>query len=255
MPDATVEEGSTADAAGGSKSDQSTHDAAVLDATNGEGPTPDASSEADAGPPELQMCETLDAIWGIQTDAGGCDTETTGACPDRADNWVAGIEDSFGTCALATPPDQASQDSPSDCRVFEIFNATENGGVLTDDEQNDWVQNTLPAFILAFFGCPQVGADAGPLAYGLIPGALSSHVFTTADLTLISSYFSTSVQQAVSGAGGTLTQDQIAAINAQLAYLQTTVSSVDSTQYSYGDTCSDAGTDAAPDAGSDSSPD
>jgi hypothetical protein len=191
------------------------------------------------------MCKTLDVLWGIQSDAGadagGCDTMSSQSCPDRLDAWVADIEDAFGGGPATT-----------DCRVFQIFADTDEGGVLSADQQNDWIDNTLPAFVFNFFGCPEAGVDAGALAsYGVIPAALVDHVFTSADLSLVSLYFSQAVQAAVANLGaGSLTGDQIAAIDARLAYLQTTVSYVNSSQYSISDTCPEAGPDASSDGAS-----
>jgi len=237
--------GSSSGSSSSAISDASTNDA-LPDSNAGDGfsqtspdAAPDGGADADASPPpQLEMCESLDALWGIQTDAGGCDTMTSPSCPDRLDAWVADIENAFG-----------GGPATSDCRVFEIFSTVDEGGVLSQDEQDDWIDNTLPAFIFDFFGCPETGVDAGSLAsYGVIPSALSTHVFTSADLSLVSAYFSQGIQMAVSDLGaGSLTGDQIAAINARLAYLQTTVSYVDSPRYSFADTCPEAGPDASSD--------
>jgi hypothetical protein len=246
--DTGVADGSTdTGVADGSTGDSGTSDAAIGDTSAGDG-----SHEAGLNPSPLQMCEALDAIFGAVPDGGEpeiCATETSSACPDRADDWVGPIIQEFGNCPGTTAP----ANGPSDCRVFEIFNTQDNGGLLTLAELTDWSNTVLPAFVLAFFGCPATGADAGPLAYGLLPTALAGDVFTTADLNLISYYFSWSVQQAVSdyGIGPSLDSDQTAAIEARLAYLQTTASPINSTQYSHAETCTDAGIDAAVDAGVD----
>jgi hypothetical protein len=241
---------SSSDASSSGIGDSSTNDA-LPDSNAGDAfsqPSPDAAAsggggDADASPPpQLEMCQTLDVLWGINTDAGadagGCDTMTSDACPDRVDAWVGDIEDAFGEGPATT-----------DCRTFEMFLTTDEGGVLSSDQQDDWENGTLPLFILDFFGCPVPGADAGALAsYGVIPAALVDHVFTSADLSLVSLYFSQAVQAAVANLGaGSLTGDQIAAIDARLAYLQTTVSYVNSPRYSLADTCPEAGPDASSD--------
>jgi hypothetical protein len=242
---------SSSDASSTGIGDSSTNDA-LPDSNAGDAfsqPSPDATAEGGGGdadasppPPQLEMCKTLDVLWGIQSDAGadagGCDTMTSQACPDRLDAWVPDIEDAFGGGPATT-----------DCRTFEMFFTTDEGGVLSPDQQDDWENGTLPLFILDFFGCPEPGVDAGALAsYGVIPAALVDHVFTSADLSLVSLYFSQAVQAAVANLGaGSLTGDQIAAIDARLAYLQTTVSYVDSPRYSLADTCPEAGPDASSD--------
>jgi hypothetical protein len=246
--------------------DSATKDRSVSDVSSSDTTTPtDArpeATEAEAAAPAscvpLNLCDTFDQIFGIVPDGGEpaiCATETTGACgvpgSSREDTWGTAVVDAFGGGVAGT-----------DCNIDALFNTTESGGLLTDDEQNNY-PNQLTAFALSFLGCPIVtssgdgGAEAGapPLPpFGLIPIGITSLTYTTADLNLLSAYWSQAIQNAVvtnfeinGGPVSSLTGEQIIAINAALAcQVSITAGVVNSSRYNH-NVCSDGGSDGGRD--------
>jgi hypothetical protein len=87
-------------------------------------------------------------------------------------------------------------------------------------------------------------------AFGLIPAAIANLTYTTADLNLLSAYWSQAIQNAVVnnfGAIGSLTGEQILAINAELAcQVSITPGVVNSSKYNH-NVCSDGGSDGGSD--------
>jgi hypothetical protein len=120
----------------------------------------------------------------------------------------------------------------NDCRV----NAIGGPPVLNATDVLDY-QNQLTAWTLAFFGCPEPGADLGPFSgFGLIPKPLSGHAFTTADAQLLEDLFVASIDQALSDTGASmLTVDQTTQVRASLASWATALGPTVSSAYSYAD--------------------
>jgi hypothetical protein len=235
--------------------DRSVSDVSSSDTTSDSPVAMEAEAAAPASCVPLNLCDTFDQIFGIVPDGGEpaiCATETTGACgvpgSSREDTWGTAIVDAFGGGVAAT-----------DCNIDALFNTTESGGLLTDDEQNNY-PNQLTAFALSFLGCPIVpssGGDAGAEAgspplppFGLIPIGITSLTYTTADLNLLSAYWSQAIQNAVVdnfGAVPSLTGEQIIAINAALAcQVSITPGVVNSSRYNH-NVCSDGGSDGGSD--------
>ncbi len=209
-------------------------DATVTDGGH-EASAADATSEAAeaAGPPSpLEMCIFLDKAWGIDTDAGGCATATLTTCPDRVNGgWAGDINLSFGMDSL-------------ECRLVGLTTGFTN-------QQNVDYSAQVTAWTLAFFGCPQPN-DGGALKFGLIPPSQSNHVFTTAELQVISEDYLQAVKDAVANpsTGFTppaLTQAQIDQINAQLKYLADSYGATQSSVDSFSTCAADAGTDVCGD--------
>jgi hypothetical protein len=235
--------GGTAGAGGSGGSgghDASSEDSPVTDSTV------EAAPEATVCP-KLNLCDAFDQIFGI-ADGGepsSCATETNGNCPARGTGWDVPIVQAFGGGPAFT-----------DCRVNSLFTESDGGGgLLSSDAFNDYTSNQLEAYVFDFLGCPVTGGDAGTDGgtippFGVIPAALAGDVFTTADISLLSSDWLQAIEAAVAGAGGsvsTLTAAQISAIKAELACEASMESGiVKSSKYNYS-TCSDGG----PDSGSD----
>jgi hypothetical protein len=145
----------------------------------------------------------------------------------------------------------------TDCRINNLVSTSP--GLLTMDQQNSY-EGQLNNYALDFLGCPYVygpdagpdsGADAGPLpAFGVIPAPLAANVFTSADLSLLSMYWSQAIQAAVAMQtdGGTLTSEQLKAINAQLACQSMLQGPTPSETYNYS-ACTDGGLDGGVDGG------
>lgn len=209
----------------GPMKDSATKDRNISDASSSDSTSMDSPVEAkaEAAAPAscvpLNLCDTFDQLFAIVPDGGepaACSTATpANICPDRADNWVLAILDAYGT-----PPG-----APTDCNISALLNAANDagtGGLLTDMEAQNYGNNQLEAYILSFIGCPSPGAGSGPDGgaippFGLIPAPLAGGVFTTADLALLSTYWSLAIQSAVSNTTGVLlTAEQISAIQAEL---------------------------------------
>jgi hypothetical protein len=165
----------------------------------------------------LALCSTLDRIWGLSP--GG----------DRASAWGRDIAQQFANGLV------------NDCRINNIALS------LSNDQQVDYI-NLLIGWTVSFMGCPDspdagVVSDFGPAENG------TSHVFTTADLALLSTLYAAGVDVAVAaeltsnpdaGAAPLTTSDE-AAIRTLLAQLAARVPGVVSSPvYSY-NSCSDDG--------------
>jgi hypothetical protein len=174
-------------------------------------------------PAPLALCPTLDSLFIGQNGGAACAHVTTLSCPDREDTWVSDILFSFAGVNSA------------DCRYGQF------ASVLTQTDVDNYITN-LSNFILQFFGCPFVGTLTGPLSFALLPPGLPSGV-TTADLAGLSQDFVTGITEAIAQNGSPpLTAPQLASINAQLTYLQTTVAgAVKSSKYTYSTCTADGG--------------
>jgi hypothetical protein len=90
--------------------------------------------------------------------------------------------------------------------------------LLSDTDVVNYL-NDLLAFTLQFFDCPLEGTT-GKLTFGLIPSALQSRTFTTADLDALVDTYVAAVTQALSDQGApALSADQTRAINTKLMRL------------------------------------
>jgi hypothetical protein len=184
-------------------------------------------------PAPLELCPLFDAQF-IGVDAGeACEDVTTPACPDRVDTWDFSIVIDF---AIA---------NSGDCRFGQWAPP-----LLTDVDVANYL-NDLLAFTLQFFGCPVEGTT-GKLTYGLIPSALQSRHFTTADLDALSDAYSAAVAQALSDNGSPpLTAQQTKAIDAKLARLAHRVpGTIRSNNFTFSTCAADAGN-----LGADTTPD
>jgi hypothetical protein len=233
--------------------DSTTKDRNISDASSSDSTLMDSpvAMEAEAAAPAscvpLNLCDTFDQLFGIVPDGGelaACATATpANICPDRIDNWVEAILDAYGTPPGAT----------TDCNISALLNASNDagtGGLLSTAEADNYSVYQLETYILSFIGCPSPGAGSGPDGgvvppFGLIPEALAGGVFTTADLSLLSTYWSLAIQNAVSQTTGVLlTAEQISAIQGELdceAALEPGV--VQSTRYNYSTCPVDGGHD------------
>jgi hypothetical protein len=233
LSDSPSEDATTKDAAESDASDAEP-DASVGDSARDAGADQTAADGGDAAQvTPVELCPVLDNDWGLSTDAAAsCATQTiTAACPDRLDSWSLNIVSDYGTGNVAT-----------DCRISSMFTLMSNSDISQ-------YSNDLLYWTLAFFGCPaQPSVDAGPFQYGLIPRSLASHVFTTADLQLLSSFYVQAVQQAITvdQALPDLTATQYAQINAQLAAWAAEVPDTQpSSVYSFDSCATDAGSESS----------
>jgi hypothetical protein len=154
-------------------------------------------------PPSLALCTLFDNDTGIETggDASSCANVTTPACPDRVDTWDDLIVFDF---AIALT---------NDCRFGQWAPP-----LLSDADVADYL-NDLLGFTLQLFGCPLEGTT-DPLTFGLIPSALESSRFTTADLDALADTYTAAVAQALSDIGAPpLSSDQLKAIDGKLRHL------------------------------------
>jgi hypothetical protein len=253
--DATTETGADTGAADVKASDGSLHDGAIadgggLDATTdamtdamtdsttdatADGTTTDAPTDAsDGGPPEpLALCTLFDSRFLLNE----ADASTGGAESARSSSWAFDIYNNFfnrtgayvaGNCSLSG-------------FTLAVANSSDNGAAY-NDYLDSWIQQ--------FLGCPVV-EEAGALSYGLLPSELAGHVYTTADLNQLSSDFIDGINNTLACAGdcianvqndggeppslAPLTTEQIDSIQAELAHLQSQVSTslVDSGSLSF----------------------
>jgi hypothetical protein len=224
--DGSAVDGSIVDGAGNDAgaTDASTDSAASSDGAMADGATTDASDAAPLPPQPLALCAAFDSRFLLnEADAGTANAEA-----DRTRTWAYDIYDNFFN---GTGPYIGG-----DCS-FSGFTLAVTSTSDTGNAYNAF----LDSWIQQFLGCPIAG-DAGTLAYGLLPSELAGHVYTTADLNKLSSDFVdgiintlTCAGDCLNGAytlpdGGTLanvaplTDQQVASIRAELAYLQSQVS-------------------------------
>jgi hypothetical protein len=178
-------------------------------------------------PAPLALCTLFDNAYQVSSFGDVClPNVTTNDCVDRFPLWDVNIINAF------------SPVSGTDCRfgqwVPPLFND------LTATQTLIQLQN----FILYFLGCPYVGTQIGPLNDGLVPTTLLNQgfKFTTADLQALSDDFVAALNGALEAAGAPdLTAAQVSAVQAQLAYLATTVpGQVKGSTFTFS-TCGDAG--------------
>jgi hypothetical protein len=184
-------------------------------------------------PGALDLCPMLDTQF-IGVDAGeACEHVTTTACPDRVDTWDVTIVIDF---AIALS---------GDCRFGQWVPP-----LLTDTDVTNYL-NDLLAFTLQFYGCPAEGTT-GKLTFGLIPSALASRHFTTADLDALADLYSAAIVQALSDNGSPpLTAEQKHTIDLKLARLAHRVPhKIRSKNFTFSTCAADAG-----DLGADTTPD
>lgn len=186
--------------------------------------TQDFQGSGHCPPAPLTFCPMLNTEFTGQSGGAACATVTTTNCPDAVGTWGTTILSDF---AIAIT---------NDCRFGQWSN-----GLLTQDDVSIYLAD-LTNFTLYFMGCPFIGTNAGPLSYALIPRKLQSRVFTTADLNALSATYAAAIAQALSDNGSPpLTASQSSAVNATLAFLQTTVpGTVNSPNFTFS-TCPDAG--------------
>jgi hypothetical protein len=228
--------------------DRSVSDVSSSDTTSDSPVAMEAEAAAPASCVPLHLCETFDQIFGDYPDGGepaACSTATpNNICPARIVDWGGFILDAFGGGPAAT-----------DCNISALLSPEMDGGtgLLSTDAYNNYTNYQIETYILSFLGCPAPGAGSGAdggavPSFGLIPAALAGGVFTTADLSLLSTYWSLALQTAVSmnatGSVTSLTGEQIAAIQAELeceAALEPGV--VPSAKYNYSTCPVDGGSD------------
>jgi hypothetical protein len=176
-------------------------------------------------PAPLAFCSDLNTLFTGQSGGPGCATVTTPSCPDAVGTWVTSIVFDF---AIA---------NSADCRFGQW-----STGLLTPDDVNNYLV-ALTNFTLQFFGCPFVGTLTGPLSFALIPPALASRTFTTADLQALSDLYVAAINQALSDNGSPpFTAAQMNAVRAQLTFLQSTVKgTVTSSKFTFSTCAADAG--------------
>jgi hypothetical protein len=200
------------------------------DATPGDSPDDHANDvvvEATSDAPsfvQVEMCLALDSAWGNASDAAGCATTTNNNCPDRVSDgrWGGDFTNAFIFVGNIT----------TDCRIMDIFTGADFGEYL----------NQILNFNVAFFGCPDPSYSTAPLAFSLIPSNQINHIFTTADLRLLSDYY---VQGLIDGRDthGTFTSGELTQIRAQLDGLAAGVAGTQtSSLYTFSTCADDAGT-------------
>jgi hypothetical protein len=151
----------------------------------------------------LALCPLMDLNFLGESQGSACDLVSSPDCTvNRVDTWSNTFTLDY---AIAVS---------GDCRFGQWASLLNSSDVAT------WL-NDLLAFNLYFFGCPATGTVTAPLSFsGLIPEALASRTFTTADLGALSATFSAAIAQGLSDNGSPpLTAAQAASVNAQLAAL------------------------------------
>lgn len=251
-PDSTVTDAPSNDAPADAPKEAEPADAhadAPADSSPGDSSTTSdaAADAADAGSSGdmLALCPFLDTNAFDDQDGGQCVNFTdpnNASCPDRIGTWSSEFTNDF---ELSLPMTMSDGTMQPDCRIYNsVFAPIFGNQTLIQDYSNQ-----LLAFNVDLFGCPAVGSDAGVTGgYGLIPGPLVNHVFTSADTDLLSSLYLQSVENDIINNGGTdpLTQGQIDAITAELARRAATLPGYHvSTAYSDPSACAaDAGSDS-----------
>jgi hypothetical protein len=213
--DGSSVDGSISDAG---TTDAPTDSAASHDGATGDGATTDASDAA--APQPLALCAAFDSRFLLnEADAGVAAAESA-----RTQAWAFSIYDNFFN--------ETGAYIGGDCSfsgfTLAVTNSSDMGGPYI---------TFLDSWIQQFLGCPTT-EDAGALAYGLLPPELAGHLYTTADLNKLSSDFVDAINNTLTCAGdclngpspspdgGTLadvaplTDEQVASIRAELAYLQ-----------------------------------
>jgi hypothetical protein len=160
-------------------------------------------------PAPLEYCPTFDTLFGI-TEPSSCATVTTFDCAaGRFSTWVSDIENDY------------INENYVDCR-FGQWNNAPIANLFTDTVLIQWSEQ-VNLFVAQLFGCEVANVMPGPLAFPLIPQALASLPFTTADLAALSQEFVVGINQALVANGSpVLTAAQTTAVNAQLAYAAST---------------------------------
>lgn len=179
----------------------------------------DATEDVAVAPPPPALCAAFDSSYALME----ADASAAAAEFDRANSWGSDIISEFSNVAT------------SDCRLGNFTFTSNAAAVAYANELVVWVQTLV--------GCPVAAlADAGFAGYALIPTPFATHVFTTADLDLLSAFMLIAIQQtAVDDGLPPLTPSQSNAIAAELAYEQTaTPLWIVSPSYTFS-TCSDAG--------------
>jgi hypothetical protein len=247
--DASSRETSTSEASSGDSA--SIQDVVVADSPADSAKSNDGSAEADASLPPivpLALCGILDTDWGLSPPVTNDDRATPGG-------W-----DFSG--AGGTVPFTLAEALTSDCEMYGLvatFNPDAGYGAA------DYIDQ-VASFTVQFLGCGS--AEAGsPSFTGLMPTTAlgTAYVWTRADLDRLAAMYSNAIVEAASfgwtitdfnnGAPPSdvpLTDDQVSAINAQLAALEaqaiaapTFTYDANSTKFTFS-TCSvDAGSDAA----------
>jgi hypothetical protein len=246
--------GATMDAAPDNRAPDAGRDATLdtltpIDATPDRSMTPDAAPDVtvDARPdvteasvdvatgdgndgaiaPMASMCLQLDDMFGIATDAGGCANQTGDNCPDRADGgWGAAFQQDYFF----------STNVQTDCHISNMFMDPNVDGA------NYFINFT--AWAVAFFGCPDPNSAYPTRIFGLVPPGLENHVFTTADLQLLSSYWEQAIALTLSDSGlPPFTTDQNAAIHTELQRLSAMLQPESSNRYTFDACPADGGAD------------
>jgi hypothetical protein len=181
-------------------------------------------------PAPLEYCPTFDTLFGF-TEPASCATVTTFDCAAlRFSLWISDIQNDF------------MYENYVDCR-FGQWNNAPIVNLFTDTVLIQWSEQ-VNLFVAQLFGCELANVTPGPLAFPLVPQALASLPFTTADLAALSQEFVVGINQALSDNGSpALTAAQTAAINAQLAYAASTYTAAKNSPNLTYSTCPvDAGT-------------
>ncbi len=270
----STEASSTPDASSDASSppDASSPDASMPDASSDASPPPEASSleassaaeasaaqdsgdaaapDADgaASPGQLQLC----ALWDTDFQLSESDASASQATYDRTQWWGYAIGLNF------------TFDLTNDCLISAMFNDVANMDPFM-------YSNEITTFTIPFMGCAG-SSDAGAQTYGpiTVDSMLAEHVFSTADIALLSAHYVTAVTETLQCGGpcppndGTLgpandtpnfptmpalTEEQLSGIQAKINALGATFSNkVTSSTYTYNSCPADAGLDAPDDGG------
>jgi hypothetical protein len=240
--DASSQETSASEASSGDSA--ALQDVVVTDSAK----SSDGGAEADAALPPivpLALCGVLDTDWGLTPPVTNDDRATAGGWDDGNGSGTVPL-----TMAFALT---------SDCEMYGLvatFNPDAGYGAA------DYI-NQVANFTLQFLGC---GApEAGALSFtGLMPTTALNQVWTQADLDRLAAMYSNAIVEAASfgwaatdfGNGSPpsdvpLTDDQVSAIEAQLAALEAQAIAGkafvydDSTKFNFSTCGVDAGSDAA----------
>jgi hypothetical protein len=153
----------------------------------------------------------------------------------------------------------------NDCRINGIVTLFQGPDATANNIAGANYLNQMQAVFLEFTGCGPADAGVGPVTFAdLVPVEASSHVFTTADLAVLTDIFTNSIIEGATyewfatyaNTGSpprpeALTVDEIDSIKAHVQALTPMPNVLNSSHLTYSTCAADAGADSSADAAHD----